>query len=166
MRKKNSWFYFLSKLYDFLPPQGISLNKRGKFISKYFREAGDNLKVSSNVNFYNPEKIAAGDNVYIGYNCYFGGGEINLDDEVIIGPYCSIVAGIHSFENESFRYGKYEFKSIEIGRGTWIASHCVISAGVKVGKGCLVAAGSVVVKDVPDFTMVGGVPAKFIKKNI
>ena len=94
-----------------------------------------------------------------------GGGRIVLDDEVIIGPYCCIVAGNHTMVNDSYRFGKYQYGQIEIGRGTWLGAHVTITANVKIGKGCVIAANAVVTKDVPDFTMVGGVPAKFIKNT-
>ncbi len=104
-----------------------------------------------------------GDNVYIGYNCYFGGGEIVLEDEVIIGPFVTVVAGNHTMHNDSFRFGPYQFGRIHIGRGTWLCAHAVIVSNVTIGKGCLIAAGSVVTKDVPDYGVVGGVPAVLIK---
>ncbi|MHB0912217.1 MAG: acyltransferase [Armatimonadota bacterium] len=126
--------------------------------------SGRNLKISSNVNIYNPQNMHVGDNVYIGYNCYFGGGDIFLDDEVIIGPFCTIVAGNHTMKNGSYRFGPYSYGTIRIGRGTWLGANSVITSDVSIGKGCLIAAGSVVTKDIPDFTIVGGVPAKPIRK--
>jgi maltose O-acetyltransferase len=100
--------------------------------------------------------------VYIGYNTYIGGGEVFLDDEVIIGPFCSIVAGNHTLKDGSYRYGPYEYGTISIGRGTWLGSHVTVASNVKIGKGCCIAAGSVVVADVEDNAVYGGVPAKRI----
>ena len=125
---------------------------------------GRNLKISANVNIYNPQNLTVGDSVYIGYNCYFGGGEIVLEDEVIIGPFVTVVAGNHTLRGGSYRFGPYESGYIRIGRGAWLCTNTVVTSGVTIGKGCLVAAGSVVTKDVPrDFSVVGGVPAKIIK---
>lgn len=55
------------------------------------------------------------------------------------------------------------YYGINVGEGTWIGGRSTILPGVNIGKGCIIAAGSVATKDVPDNTMVGGVPAKQIK---
>ena len=62
------------------------------------------------------------------------------------------------------RAGMYCNKDIEIGDGTWICANVTILPGVKIGKGCVIAAGSVVNKDCEDNCMYGGVPAKLIKR--
>lgn len=157
-------YHVLSSLMDVLPPVGSSIGIRGRLTSKAIAKCGKNLKLSSRVNIYNPQKLFCGDNVYIGYCSYIGGGDVILEDEVVVGPYCSIVAGNHTMKDGSFRYGPYDFGRIVIGRGTWLGSHVTITSNVKIGKGCLIAANAVVTKDVPDFTMVAGVPAKIIKK--
>jgi len=161
---KKTTYAFLNNILNVLPPYGKALSIRGKLAIKVLNNCEGNLKISSNVNIYNPKNVMVGKNVYIGYNTYLGGGEIILEDEVIIGPFCSIVAGNHTMKNESYRFGEYQYGSIKIGRGTWLGSHCVITSNVKIGKGCLVAAGSVVTKNVEDFSVVAGVPAKVIKK--
>lgn len=55
-------------------------------------------------------------------------------------------------------------KSIHIGKNVWIGANSVVLPGVTVGNGAVIAAGAIVTKDVPENTVVGGVPAKFIKK--
>lgn len=56
-------------------------------------------------------------------------------------------------------------KGIEIGKDCWIGANATILDGVKIGDGCIVAAGAVVNRDVPSYTIVGGVPAKTIKTD-
>jgi maltose O-acetyltransferase len=163
MKLNRSIYAFLNNLLNVFPGFGSPLSWRGRLAGLAFEQCGKNLKISSNVNIYNPQNISAGDSVYIGYNCYFGGGEIVLEDEVMIGPFVTIVAGNHTMRDGSFRFGPYEYGRIHIGRGTWICANSVICSNVTIGKGCLVAAGSVVTSDVADFSMVGGVPARFIK---
>jgi len=160
-----SVYSFLNNILNILPPYGYALKLRGKLASNILKKSGENLKISSLVNIYNPQNVSVGDNVYIGYSTYLGGGEIILEDEVIIGTFCSIVAGNHTMKNDSFRFGDYDYGQIIIGKGTWIGSHCVITNNVKIGKGCLIAAGSVVTGDVEDFSMIGNSPAKFIKST-
>jgi len=159
----NRTFYsFLNNLLDILPPYGRALDVRGYLASKALKRCGTRLRISANVNIYNPQYVTAGNNVYIGYNTYLGGGEVFLDDEVIIGPFCSIVAGNHTLKDGSYRYGPYEYGTIFIGRGTWLGSHVTVASNVKIGKGCCIAAGSVVVTDVEDNEIYGGVPARKI----
>ena len=94
----------------------------------------------------------------------------NLDDHitihegVTIGPYCLLYTSSHSIGSASFRCGEELFTApIVIGAGAWVALNCTILPGVTIGPGAVVAAGSVVTEDVAPNTMVGGVPAKFIK---
>ena len=115
------------------------------------------------MNIFNPQRMTVGDNVYIGPGCYFGGGEVVLEDEVSIGPFAVVAAGKHTMRNGSYRFGPYEFGHIHIGRGSWICANTVIACGVTIGKGCLVAAGSLVMSDVPDYGVVCGVPAKLLR---
>ncbi len=63
----------------------------------------------------------------------------------------------------SYRYGPYDYGRIEIGHGSWLGGHVTVTSNVKIGKGCLIAAGSVVTKDIPDFSLAAGVPAKVIR---
>ena len=62
--------------------------------------------------------------------------------------------------NCSFRKGNFEVEPIQIGKGTWVASHAIVTAGVSIGVGSLVGASAVVTHAIPDDTMSGGVPAR------
>lgn len=148
-----------------LPSFGWGIKFRGWLYSKLIKQCGKNLSLSSLVNIYNPSTLICGDNVYLGYCSYIGDGDIRLGDEVVIGPYVSITAGNHLFKDGSVRFGGYAYKPISIGRGTWIGAHASILSGVTIGKGCIVAAGSVVVNDVEDGKIVGGAPARILKDN-
>jgi acetyltransferase-like isoleucine patch superfamily enzyme len=90
-------------------------------------------------------------NAKIGKDCAIG-------PRVIIGP------AHHKIGPGSKRAGKAVFLTCKIEDGVWIGARSVIFGGVTVGRGSIVAAGAVVIKDVPPNTMVGGVPAKVIKK--
>lgn len=95
----------------------------------------------------------------------------------IIGPVCignhvnlaqgiTITALNHNFEDASKRIDEQGIstKPVVIGDDVWIGANAVILPGVTIGSHCVVAAGAVVTKDVPDNCVVGGVPAKVIKK--
>lgn len=99
------------------------------------------------------------------------------DAEIKIGKYCSISYDVKFIVDDGkHQYNtvtSYPFKSnqiseksgIEIGNDVWIGLGCTILYGVKIGDGATIAAGSVVTKDIPPYTVVGGVPAKLIKEK-
>jgi len=70
---------------------------------------------------------------------------------------------IWSPEKRTYAGQGLELKPVEIGDDTWIGSRAIILAGVRIGRGATIAAGAVVNKNVPDYAVVGGVPAKIIK---
>ncbi|MHC5061003.1 MAG: acyltransferase [Planctomycetota bacterium] len=92
-------------------------------------------------------------------------GGLTIEDEVVIGPYVVISTGTHGFKDNSVRFGGTVMQPVVIGRGTWLAAHTVVRAGVNIGSGVLVAGNAAVSKDVPDNVIVGGVPAKIIKQR-
>jgi acetyltransferase-like isoleucine patch superfamily enzyme len=101
-------------------------------------------------------------------------GSIIIEDHVAIAAYCTIVDTYHPHENPDdtvpigARLPK-EFSSVRIGRGTFIGVHCSILPNVRIGKKCVIGAGSVINQDIPDYSMVAGSPAKIISqynKNI
>lgn len=104
--------------------------------------------------------------MYIAHNCWINGTDrITLGDNVAIGPYSVIVTTEHKFIDGQISNSEFFTSPITIKKGKWLASHVVVSRGVTIGKGCLVAAGAVVTKDIIDNSMVGGVPAKYINRR-
>ena len=123
-----------------------------------------NLQIGKGTRLYNIRNISFGRDVFIGSGCWIlANCPVNFDDEVMFGPLCVVVAGNHTMENGSYRFGKAERAPISIGRGTWIGAHSIITKGVTLGRGVCVAAGAAVGKSFPDGAIVGGVPAKLIR---
>jgi len=109
-----------------------------------------------------------GRNVYIGFLTMMDGEYpeyIEIEDEASIGPGVSIMAhsGASPFHSRLKIYHEGP-KKVTIKRGAWIATSAVILPGVTVGEGAIVAAGAVVSRDVPPYTMVAGNPARPIQK--
>ncbi|MDM8159709.1 sugar O-acetyltransferase [Labilibaculum sp. K2S] len=103
-----------------------------------------------------------GKNVFINNACTFlDMGGITIDDNVLIGPKVNLITEGHPL-NPAERQALF-VKPIVIKRNAWIGAGATILPGVTVGENSVVAAGAVVNKDVPDNTVVGGVPAKVIK---
>ena len=119
-------------------------------------------------------KISLGYATTLGYNNFFGG-------DITIGKYCQIGAdvAIHTtnhpisylstYINQNLFQGELktlkEINSVTIGNDVWIGHNVIIVGNVTIGNGAILAAGCVVTKDVLPYTIVGGVPAKFIKKR-
>lgn len=108
--------------------------------------------------------------VSVGNDCWIGPGVI-LDGSggpLIIGSFCSISAGVHIYTHDTVHWslsgGKLPFRTrpVTIGDSVYIGGQSLIVAGVSIGSRCLVAAGSLVTKNVLDGTVVGGVPARSI----
>jgi len=106
--------------------------------------------------------ISIGKNVFINFDCtLLALGGITIEDDVLIGPKVSLITESHPLDPEQ-RKGLIG-KPIHIKKNVWIGANATILPGVTIGENAVVAAGAVVSKDVPDNTIVGGIPAKFIK---
>lgn len=103
-----------------------------------------------------------GKNVFINFDCVFlDFGGITLEDGVFIGPKVSLLREGHPLspeERHSLTVGHIHLK-----KNAWVGANATIMQGVTVGEHAVVAAGAVVTKDVPDNTVVGGIPAKILK---
>ena len=100
-----------------------------------------------------------GKNVFINHACSFlDMGGITIEDEVLIGPKVNLITENHPLDPADRR--ALITKPIVIKRKAWIGASATILPGVTIGENSVVAAGAVVTKDVPDNTIVGGVPAK------
>ena len=103
-----------------------------------------------------------GRNVFINHACSFLDlGGITIEDEVLIGPRVNLVTESHPLEPEDRK--ALITKPVTIKRGAWIGAGATILPGVTIGENAVVAAGSVVSRDVPANTIVAGVPAKIVK---
>lgn len=107
--------------------------------------------------------INIGKNVFINHGCTFLDlGGITIEDDVLIGPQVCIITENHPVDPTQRK--SLDLKSITIKRNAWIGANATILPGVTIGENSVVAAGAVVTNGVPANTIVGGVPAKEIKK--
>lgn len=90
-------------------------------------------------------------------------GLVTIGDRVMFGPYVSIYAATHETEVQSRRDNIEFAREVIIGDDCWIGGQVVILAGVSIGEGCTVAAGSVVTKTIPAWSVAAGIPAKVVK---
>lgn len=109
------------------------------------------------------ENISIGKNVFVNHACTFmDRGGITIEDDVLIGPKVNLITTNHPLHPNERR--ATISNPIHIKKGVWIGIGATILPGVTIGINSIVAAGAVVSKDVPDNTIVGGIPAKILKK--
>ena len=112
--------------------------------------------------------LEVGDRSNIGPYAYIGAsGGISIGDDVMMGPRVSMFAENHNFASTEtpMREQGVSLGSIVIEDDCWLAANCVILSGVRIGRGSVVAAGSIVNKDVPPYSIVGGNPARVIRSR-
>lgn len=152
--------------------EGVTINNNTQIYIHDNWLFGDQVSVATNCSLLAREpkcygKLILGNGVSIGDNCILDlSGDITIGNDVAIGPNCVLYTHDHNYQ-ENFDipwHGKPVVKGVSVGNGCWIGSGVTILPGVKVGKGAIVAAGAVLTKDVETFTLVGGVPARFLKK--
>jgi len=116
-----------------------------------------------------PQNLTIGDNCEIGYDDYFYIGysqnaHIKIGNNVYIAPNVKITCIGHEIGSGTQRAGKHIYRDISIQDGCWIGIGAIILQGVTIGEGSIIAAGAVVNRNVPPNSIVGGVPARIIKK--
>lgn len=108
------------------------------------------------------KNLHIGKNVFINMGCKFQDqGGIFIGDGTLIGHNCVMATINH--DPDPARRGSMSFKPIHIGKNVWIGANATITPGVTIGDGAIIAAGAVVTKNVAPLTIVGGVPAKYIR---
>lgn len=148
--------------------------KKSIYYTKYLH-VGNNTNIDRTVKGY-LKNVSVGDHSYIGEN-------VNFDcsnAKVTIGNYCTIaldtifitgnhitdVIGNYISENKkTIEDSKKYDKDINIENDVWIGARCIILKGVRIHQGAIIGAGSIVTKDVPEYTVYAGNPAKFIKNR-
>jgi maltose O-acetyltransferase len=155
-------FRFTPEIYR--PYTLISPNLRRLMVSFFLNKCGKKIRVKRNADI--SMFIEIGDFSELGTNCIIQS-NTKIGKNVIMGPDVKIYTKNHKFESLDIPMqlqGQTEEKVI-IGDDVWLGANVILLPGVNIGSHAIIAAGSVVTKDVPSFAIVGGVPAKIIKSR-
>ena len=138
---------------------------RSGVASHLFDSCGKNANIEKGADFGSGESFTIGNDSGFGINCKVRG-PLSVGDYVMMGPDVIIFTSAHNTSSTDVpmcKQGDVEKKPVRIGNDVWIGARVIIMAGVTIGNGCIIGAGAVITKDVPDYAVVGGVPARIIK---
>jgi maltose O-acetyltransferase len=141
---------------------------RGTLASKIFEKAGKNINIERGAKFAYRNNIRIGDNSGIGINANIPP-NISIGDNVMMGPDCIIYAANHKFSDITIpmnEQGHSPVLETVIGNDVWIGGRVIMLPGKIIGNGVIIGAGSIVTKNLDDYGIYGGNPAKLIKKRI
>ncbi len=167
-RKLGAVIYYL--IAKNLPPSysGIKLGQTAlrRFCGKLMlKECGVGVNIEKNAYF--SKKVSLGDYSGLGVNSKIHG-TCTIGKQVMMGEDVTIITRNHRFDRTDIpmmEQGFSDEKPVVIGDDVWIGDKVLILPGVKIGNGCIIAAGAVVTKDVPEYSIAAGVPAKVIKNR-
>ncbi len=132
---------------------------------RLFDNCGINVNIEKGANFGSGKGISIGNNSGLGINCKVRG-PLRVGDDVMMGPDVMIFTSNHEtsrIDTPMRLQGSAKIKPVTIGDDVWIGARVIILPGVTIGQGAILAANAVVTKDVPEYAVVGGNPAKLIK---
>jgi len=140
---------------------------RQSLCKRIFKKCGKGLHVENAVYFGNGKDIEAGDYVGFGSNFKTLNRVLKIGDYLMMGEDVLFLGGVHHFENIDIpmsRQGETGKTPLAICNDVWIGARVIVLPNCKkIGKGVIIGAGAVVTKDIPDYAIVGGNPAKIIK---
>jgi len=154
-------------------PVGKSYNRfskiwwiiRGIACKKIFKYCGKNVHIQRKAYFGSGKEVEIGDNSGLGINCEVPS-NIKIGKNVLMGPNCVVLNGNHEFKDNDIpiiEQGMRPSRRTIIEDNVWIGYGVIITPGRILKKGTIVAAGAVVTKDFPEFSIIGGNPAKIIR---
>ena len=150
--------------------------KRNKILAELMPHMGAGTYIQGPIQFDYGCFTKMGTNCYANYNLtILDGAWVTIGNDVFFGPNCTLVTPIHPFltnerkmrtKEDGTLYDMEYAKPITIGNGCWLVSNVVVCGGVTIGNNCVIGAGSVVTKNIPDNSFAAGNPCKVIRKII
>ena len=158
-------FTVQDKIWEYNQLKPSQVQERRDFLAKIFGKIGEKCNILPPFKCDYGFHIEVGENFFANYNfIVLDGNYVRIGDNVWIAPNVGIYAAGHPLDVED-RIGGEEYAfPVTIGDNVWIGGGVTIIGGVTIGKNAVVAAGSVVIRDVPPDTLVAGNPARVVRK--
>jgi len=166
---------FFNEIYEHFVSSGPSnrlfSELRYRYYAKRLKKAGGFFVSGTGFYIHVPENTSIGSNVFFNRNVWLGAIKGDSNSEIIIGDYCQfgpnvvIIASDHAVNDVSrpMRLQDSTTARIYIGDDCWIGANVTITKGVTIGKGSVIGANSVVTRDIPEYSVAVGVPARVIR---
>ena len=165
----------LSLRYGISPSKHVYFGKNVRIVNPQYVDMGGQVFIDDDVELCVKQtmpgvtpKLLIGNRVHFGKMNRIGcDNKIVIEDDVLFAPHVHISDRNHGFEDIHTPISRQKVTSkgpVVIGAETWLGFGCQVMSGVKIGRHCVIAAGAVVVKDVPDYCVVGGNPARILKQ--
>src|SRR6266540_2851291 len=138
------------------------------FLPEDAKRVGEGCFYLDFIVWLNGDRAELGDEIGFNYGCFVNAyGGLTIGDRTIFGPYTMVHTANHEWADITRPIPEqgWEAKPVEIGSDCWIGMGVAILPGVRIGEGCVVGAGSVVTRDLEDYCIAAGVPAKPIKSR-
>lgn len=163
-------YYVIARRLPDIPMPGARI---GQFVRvwlarRIFKKCGRNVRVHAGADFGTGIDLELGHNSAIAKDCWIGN-DTRIGDNVMMAPYVTILSSGHEFGDVTrpmIEQGACSRRPVVIGDDVWIGTHVIILPGVRIGAHAVLGAGSIVTKDVPDYAVVGGNPARVLKSRL
>lgn len=153
----------LSFTYNQLRPS--QTREREEIIRREFKKTGKHFRIEAPFQCDFWGRVSIGENFFANYNLILlAGNEVTIGDNVFIGPNCGIYAAGHAFDITRRAAGIEYALPVHIGNDVWIGGHVAIVSGATIGDNTIIAAGSVVIGDIPSNVVAGGNPCRVIRQ--
>lgn len=138
---------------------------RAAYLKREFGKTGERIRIEQPFHCDFWKRVSVGEDFFANYNfIILAGNYVTIGDHVMFGPNCGIYAAGHPFSVEE-RNSWLEYAwPVTIGNNVWIGGHVSIVGGVTIGDNSIIAAGSVVTKDIPANVLAGGNPCRVIRE--
>jgi maltose O-acetyltransferase len=164
--------FFFYSFAVWLPGPGMPFGRfgrwfRGYLCSKCVKNFGEGTWVDRLCNFGSGRGLSLGTNSNIGKRAWLLG-DVTIGDDVVMAPEVIAISSNHEFADTTIPIrlqGQTQSRPIFVGNDVWLGARCIILPGVRVGDHAIVGAGSVVTKDVEPWAIVGGNPARLIRRR-
>lgn len=165
--KKTKIFYVLYQMTAGWLPETRHFGPGGRlrtfWAKKICRHCGKNVNIERHARF--TPGLSIGNNSGVGIDCELWG-NVSVGQNVMMGPEVIVYTQNHASDRTDIPMGQQGHqteKPVVIGDDVWLGRRVMVLPGVHIGNGCIVGAGAVVTRDIPDYAVAGGVPAKVLK---